>query len=322
MVMRILISLLALIHWACESPLGSKPTDPDDLFKVTQDYDGLPIVHPTPVEIQWSDVTIENFKEFLIERAYINEDGPQWAIINRVSDSLATSYTDTIDDDVTYQYRVRAVDKNNQYRHALTEPFVVPEVTTIIVPDDYTSIQEVYETKFIDSGDMISVQPGRYTGHFKFLDKDVHIFGTGGPSSTVLEATDVIQSVVEINRGQLEGFKITKGLAFWGGGILAYGSARITNCSVIRNRAIESPDAEESLFPFGAGGGIFATDSSVIENCYIKFNFSNKSGGGIIANKMTTVNNCTIANNYSLIGGGLLTLPPKVAPVSKFELSI
>ncbi len=305
MVRLTLIPFLAIFHWACELPFATKSTDQENLFTVIHDYDGRRIVHDTPVVIQWSDVTIENFKEFMIERAYINEDGPQWALIDRVSDSLATSYTDTIDDDVTYQYRVRVVDKNNQYRHAPSQPFIVPQVTAITVPDDYTSIQKVYETKFIDSGDMISVKPGKYSGHFTFLDKDVSIIGTDGPSSTELEGSAGIQSVVEINRGRLEGLKITNGTAFWGGGIYAHGSAQISNCNIFRNRAVENPDAHQSVYPFGIGGGVFATDSAVIENCTIKWNSAIRSGGGINVEKMATIVNCNISINNSLIGGGL-----------------
>ncbi len=306
MVIRILISFLAIIFWACELPTRPNSDDKDDLFTVTHDYDGRRIVHAVPVIIQWTDVTIDNFKEFLIERAIINEDGAKWTLVDRISDSLATSYTDTIDDDdVTLQYSVRAVDNNNQYRNALTAPFVVPEVTSIIVPDDYTSIQEVYGTKFIDSGDTISVLPGEYEGHFKFLNKNVFIIGIYGSSSTTLVASDKIQSVVEINRGYLEGFTITKGTAFWGGGVYAHGSVRITNCTIIYNRSVENPEAEEYAYPFGTGGGVFATDSTVINNCNIQRNSAIKGGGGINVNKMTTIVNSTINGNLSSIGGGL-----------------
>jgi len=305
MVIRILISFLAIIYFACELPTKPDPDDKEDLFSATHDYDGRRIVHATPIIIQWTDVTIENFKEFIVERATITENGTQWELVDRIPDSLATSYTDTIDDDITLQYSVRAVDNNNQYRHALTAPFVVPEVTSLIVPHEYSSINKAHGTKFIDSGDTISVHPGVYTGHFKFLNKNVFIIGIDGRSSTTLEAADEIQSVVEINRGHLKGFTITNGRAYWGSGVYAYGSARITNCNIVRNRAIENPEAEEYAYPFGTGGGLFATDTAVVEHCTIQRNGASTSGGGVNINKMATLAHSTIYRNASPIGGGL-----------------
>jgi len=316
MIGRILISLLAVFHWACELPFETKPTDKDELFTVTHDYDGRRIVRATPVLIQWSKITIENFKEFLIERAYINEDGPQWAIVGRVADSLATSYADTLWDDVTHQYRVRMVDKNNQYLHDLTAPFVVPEVTSIIVPDNYTSIQEPYDTKFIDSGDTVFVLPGGYQDNFTFTNKDVVIKGVQGPERTVLVALHVgvteleghlpidrkyySPSVVEISRGILDGFTITGGVALYGGGVKALGNAKITNCIITENELIEHPNPRGQEHPVGHGAGVYASDSARVHKSTISWN---RRGDGITVDGTASVINGTISNNSR---GGLV----------------
>jgi len=75
-------------------------------------------------------------------------------------DSLTTSYVDTLDDDGNFQYRVRIVDQRDQYRHELSEEFVVPNISSLYIPDHYVHLETAFDTKFIDNGDSIIFRPG------------------------------------------------------------------------------------------------------------------------------------------------------------------
>jgi hypothetical protein len=130
----------------CKLPFATEATDDQDLFTVTIDYQGQRIIYPTPITLQWTEVTIENFKEFLIERATIVGAETRWLPIAHVDDSLATTYTDTIADDQTLQYRVRIYNREEHYRYAISEAFTVPEVSVLHVPSEYRSLQEAYNT--------------------------------------------------------------------------------------------------------------------------------------------------------------------------------
>ena len=258
--------IVLIICLSCEKPFETKPTEEDELFVLTHDYDERRIVHNTLITLSWSDVTLENFKKFIIERAYIDDDGPHWSQRTTLSDSLSTSFIDTIDDDLTYQYRLRIVDKNNQFRHTVSKSFTVPKVTSIIVPDDYSSIQQAYDTNFLDSGDSLLVRGKTYVGNFQFFNKDINIMSLSGTSLTILKAlhkgitvepdhTPVYYSpsVVEINRGILDGFTITGGASIYGGGIKVSGSAKIINCVITKNKVINSPYSGYFSYPNSGG---------------------------------------------------------------------
>jgi len=301
--------------FGCDLPFLTKATD-EELFTLAHDFDGQRIVRETPVTIVWDEVTIEEFKEVLIERAYIDAAGKHWSIVGHVLDSLAVSYTDTIDDDITYQYRVRITNKDGQYSDALSAPFTVPEVTAVIVPDDYSSPQQAFDAYFIDPGDSIIVRAGMYRGNFRFVDKDVSIIAEDGPSSTVLVARqrEVIiipnrpfdiytaPSVVEINKGFIKGFNIVDGVAFLGGGVYARGTANIIDCVISDNNIINFPNPYLAhTLPGTGGGGVYLADTALLKDCLITGNL----GGGIKATGNTAILNCTIKRNIGNSSHGL-----------------
>jgi hypothetical protein len=316
----ILLSILTLsIICGCDLLFPTKPSDEESLFNLFHDYEGQPIAANTPITLTWSEVTIENFKWYLLERATFDDDTPRWSIRDTITDSLATTYIDTIDDDATFQYRIRIYNKNNQYRHATSNKFTVPLTRSVTVPDDYTSLQKAFDSNFIDAGDSILVKPGTYRGNFKFFDKQVYIIALAGPLQTVLLAkqNSVVEldwppivtapSVVEMNRGILEGFKITGGGAFYGGGVKALGTAILKNCIITGNKTIPRPGPY--IYPDGYGGGVFAGDWAQVVKCDIKNNMNlvNPSigGGGVTLDGNTTLVDCVIAKN---INGGIKTL--------------
>lgn len=144
--MKYYTSLILLFTLSCESPFATKPTD-GDIFEVSHDFNGERIYHPTSVAIEWSNITIKKFKEFLVERSSTYGDSTVWKEIAHLQDSLQIVYVDTIDDDITYQYRVRITDQDDQFIHALSEPFTVPKVSSLNVPTHYESPQEAFDSK-------------------------------------------------------------------------------------------------------------------------------------------------------------------------------
>ncbi len=297
-----------LLWMSCELPFNTKPTDKDELFTVTHDYDGRVIRVPTPITIHWSEITVDQFKEFIIERTTVSDTGLHWDTLAHLEDSLATSYIDTLDDDATFQYRVRIVNQNNQFRHALSEPFTVPPVSALRVPEDYSLISPGYTIKFLDDGDTLYVGPGEYTNHFQFLGKQAAVIGIAGAEQTILKSPGDVGSVVEIEGGTLQGFTIRGGKALYGGGIYAHGTVQIVDCVITNNKAIYDPDAKAWAFPEAMGGGVFATGSVVLRNCRIANNKSSRNGGGLFIDGEVSLYNTTLYQNGSLYytdGAGL-----------------
>ncbi len=297
--------LLLLFSLSCESPFATKPTD-GDIFEVSHDYNGERIYHPTPVTIEWSNITIKKFKEFLVERSSTYGDSTVWEEITHLEDSLQIVYVDTIDDDITYQYRVRIFDQDDQFIHALSEQFTVPNVSSLKVPDHYENPQEAYDSKFMDDGDSVSVFPGLYKGHFQFINKNVTVRSTTFPEITLLAASPGIGSVVQINRGILSGFTVIGGRALYGGGVLAYGTAKITNCIVRNNMALLDANATLQIHPNGMGAGVYLQDEAQITDSKVKRNLSYEEGAGIMTDGNNSIIRCKIYKNniFSAYPGG------------------
>ena len=168
-----------------------------------------------------SNITVENFKEFRIEKAKIKGDDYIWTDLARILDSLETSYIDTLDDDGTFQYRVRVIDQRDQYRYELSEEFSVPNVSCLYIPDHYNDLETSYYTKFIDNGDSIVFRPGVHIGNHNLINKNVVITSTHGPIITILSGINIRESVVRINRGRLQNLGIQNGKGLAGGGVWA-----------------------------------------------------------------------------------------------------
>ena len=300
------ISLIFFI--SCETPFSTKPSNEEDLFEVSHDYDQSPIFHKTPVQVSWSNITIENFKEFRIEKAKIVGEDYFWNDLARISDSLATSYIDTLDDDRVFQYRVRVIDQRYQYRYELSEQFSVPNVSSLYIPDHYLDLETSYYTKFIDHGDSIIFRPGLYPGNHRLFNKDVVITSTSGPIITILIGVNNRESVISINRGKIENLGVQNGRGLVGGGVWAGGTSLVKNCFIKNNLALEDPEANMQIYPSGHGGGIFITDTAEVVDCKIVNNQARRGGGGVAIDKFGILRNSIIFANSNL--SGPLSEPP------------
>ena len=290
-----------MFFWlACDLPFSTKPSAEEDLFLVTHDYDGHVIHEKTAITISWSDITIEDFKEYRIEKAKLVAGDYYWVDLARLLDSLTTSYVDTLDDDGTFQYRVRIVDQRDQYRHELSEEFVVPNISSLYIPDHYVHLETAYYTKFIDNGDSIVFRPGFYPGNHDLLGKDVLITSTHGPIITILIGITTQQSVISIDRGRLDGLGIQNGTGFSGGGVWAGGTAVVANCFIKNNLAVEDPTANMQIYPSGHGGGVFITDTALVTDCKIVNNRARRGGGGVAMDKFAIMENSIIFSNSNL----------------------
>ena len=298
---RFHLSIIVLIVFiSCETPFSTKPSNDEDLFVVSHNYDQSPIFHKTAVQVSWSNITIEDFKEFRIEKAKIVGDDYLWSDLARVPDSLATSFIDTLDDDGTFQYRVRVVDQRDQYRYELSEQFSVPNVSSLYIPDHYFDLETSYYTKFIDNGDSIVFRPGVYPGNHNLLNKNVVITSTHGSIITILSGVNNRQSVIRINKGKLENLGIQNGRGLVGGGVWAGGTALIKNCFIKNNFALEDTDANMQIYPSGHGGGVFITDTAEVVDCKIVRNRARRGGGGVAIDEFGVLRNSIIYANSNL----------------------
>jgi len=270
-----------------------------DLFKVTHDFKGGPrLIQTVPITLTWSEVTIPDFEKFAIYRAALGGVKDVWIERIKITNPLQVTFTDTIDDDQTFQYKVRIEDKSGNFRETYTDPIVL-RTTHILVPDEYQSLQEAYNSPFIDNGDTIYVNPKTYTWPFKFIGKDVYIKSVAGKEETILRRG---RTVVSMNRGILSGFTIKQGT------VRLFGTARMEDCIVTEVHTIDES--------FSGGvverAGVVVSDTAEVRNCIIShnrkylFNWYGGNGAGVILRDFATLRNCRITKNRAdMYGGGI-----------------
>ncbi len=155
-------------------------------------------------------------------------------------------------------------------------PLPTPEPCTILVPEDYDSIQQAIDAA--ENGCEIIVAPGTYFGNIEFKGRDIILRSTEptNPSvvlSTVLDGQST-GSVITFSGAEsfdcvLSGFVIQNGVAEYGGGIQGNRTLARIEHNVLRTNhaALE-------------GGGI-AMCNGIIQFNTITANSSIYSGGGI-----------------------------------------
>jgi len=188
-------------------------------------------------------------------------------------------------------------------------------------------------------GDTITFAPA-VSGRIKLTSGEL-VVGNNltilGPGAKVL-AVDGNGSnrVFHITGGSvaISGLTITNGSAINanGGGILNYGTLRLSNCSIVGNVAstwgggiqnqgvlsawncaiAQNVAFNTNVFFAAAGGGINNASSATLVNCTIANNNATatngtvSSGGGISSGTGLFLTNCTVAgNNSSYVGGGI-----------------
>ncbi|MEW6536821.1 MAG: right-handed parallel beta-helix repeat-containing protein [Candidatus Auribacterota bacterium] len=154
----------------------------------------------------------------------------------------------------------------------------------------------------------IHVQQGTYNENI-VMRENINLYG-GYNSSWVREYTQYetiisavhsgnqgISTVTGANNARLDGFTITNGFGYHGGGIVLESvSPEIANCKIINNNG-----------GFDGGGIMIKHSSPSITNCIIQDNIAQKGGGLYLYNSHSEISNCQIldntATNYQ--GGGL-----------------
>ena len=178
----------------------------------------------------------------------------------------------------------------------------------------------------------VLVADGTYTGDSnRDLDLDgkaITVRSEDGPSSCIIDCEGSARGFIfqsgETAASVVDGFTITNGQAFDGGGIYCSNSSpTITNCTITDSSAsrsggggggiycwFSSPTITNCTITNGQasdGGGIYCSQSSpTITNCTISGNEADWYGGGIkCCSSSLTINNCTISGNKGLWGGAI-----------------
>jgi FlaG/FlaF family flagellin (archaellin) len=192
----------------------------------------------------------------------------------------------------------------------LSDP-VIASGKVIYVDDDgvadFNNIQAAIDDA--NDGDTIVVVDGTYTGEgnrdIGFLGKAITVRSENGPANCIIDVKATQSdwhNAFYLNEGEnkrstIDGFTITGGHAYMGGGIECRNSSpTIKNCIITKNTA-------------GWGGGIMLRESNAsVINCIISQNRGWDAAGGIYNSyySITTINSCTITGNKASDVGGIL----------------
>ena len=186
--MRLLaLYVLVFLVYACEWPFDTDATDSDSLFELTIEHSITRLVDSSGVKLTWSEIIVENFSKVTVERRSFADTG--WTLRAILSNPLVTTYTDMVNDDADFRYRVTLSDIQGNEKWAEGET-TIPKTTSLYIPDDYDSIQAAFQSPVIDDGDSILVSPGTYQGTLAILGKNVLIRASGGHEVTTIIASD------------------------------------------------------------------------------------------------------------------------------------
>jgi hypothetical protein len=156
-------------------------------------------------------------------------------------------------------------------------------------------------------GDVILVAPSVYHERVDLLGKAVALQSSGGPEVTVIDAQRTGQ-VVRCTSGEgpdtlLEGFTITGGYAFGGGGS-GGGMFIIGSSPTVRNCTFRGNEAEHS-----AGLRACSGSSPIIEGCSFIDNRAQTSVGGMtVCSGHPIIKDCLFQDNSSGFGDGGLVI--------------
>jgi hypothetical protein len=150
------------------------------------------------------------------------------------------------------------------------QPAAAP--VTIHVPADQPTIQAAIDAAA--NGDTVLVSDGTYKENINFKGKAITVTSVNGPATATIDGGGV-DSVVTFNTGEgagsvLNGFTITNGNGFEGGGIFVSSSSTITNNVITANAGCNG------------GGGIAVNFAApLVQGNTINNNAQGDCGGGI-----------------------------------------
>ena len=285
--MRIIFVVIILVLMACDWPFNTTITE-NDIFELAISHDIQRVMPSARVILTWSEITVEEFLEIRIERMF--ETDTTWTSVTKLSDEFSTSYVDTINDDNDLLYRIGIVDiyEDIVWANGSTS---IPPTTNISVPNEFQTIQSAVNSKLMDTGDTIFVNPDEYFESIVLLDKDILIKSIAGHGKTIINGNGTAR-VVSLAKGIIQGFTITNGVTTKaGGGIYLKGDGIIKNCYITNN------------FADNGGGGLFIQEAGSIFNSIIKNNNSSFGKGIYLKDANGIIINNTIINNDILLSG-------------------
>ena len=196
----------------------------------------------------------------------------------------------------------------------------------LYVPSEYATIQAAIDAAY--DGDTVIVADGIYTDDgnhdIDFLGKAITVKSENGPENCIIDCNgteDDRHRGFHFHSGEdtnsvLDGFTITNGHIYHGGGIYCRDSSpHINNCIVTQNRgggfycfSESSPVISRCTINNNTGGGIRGsskyTMNPIVNNC----NINNNTDSGIRFDGMYNlrINNCQISGNTGEYGGGII----------------
>lgn len=197
----------------------------------------------------------------------------------------------------------------------------------IHVPGDQATIQDGVDAA-ISGVDEVVVAAGTYGETIDFGGKAITVRSSGGAAVTTIDGTGLGATVVVCNSSEgsdsvLEGFTITGGSGFFGGGMSNSGaSPTVRDCVFdtnpaglfgggIYNTTGSAPTVIRCVFIGNSAGsngaGVYNTNSTpVLSNCAFIGNVASNNGGGVYNDSSDpTVRNCTFQGNSGAFGGGM-----------------
>ncbi|MHC4943203.1 MAG: choice-of-anchor Q domain-containing protein [Planctomycetota bacterium] len=141
------------------------------------------------------------------------------------------------------------------------------------VPGDFSTIQAAIDASKDDS--IIHVAPGTYEENINFNGLEITLTSTDGPTYTVIDG-GALDSVVNFVSGEgfgavIEGFTLTNGLDFKGGGIYCEDAS-----PVIRNMVITGNLATNG------GGAYFKNSNAIMTHTTVSLNNAASAGAGVL----------------------------------------
>jgi len=184
----------------------------------------------------------------------------------------------------------------------------------------FDTIQEAIDAAF--DGDTVIVDDGMYTGEgnrdIDFKGKAVTVRSVNGPYSCIIDCRSEGRGFYfhsgEDANSVLDGFTITNGCAYEGGGIYCNSASPIvTNC-IFSSNVAKGVNGSGGAINF-YGGYI----TPVVKNCLFADNSSSVHGGAISANLFARpqIQNCTFGNNNAGELGGAIFCDWGSSPVVK-----